>query len=225
MLVKNWMTKPVITIDADATLPEAKQLMNQHKIHMLPVMEEDRLVGIITELGLRKAAGSDASPLKCSDIDNRQPMTKIQDIMVKDHVTVPYNHTIEEAVELLLIYNSSGFPVVDKQEKLIGIITKTDIFKYLITLNGARKKGVQLALEVADRPENVNEIADTIRDYGARISNFLSTRRRARNGYRNLYIHIDDIDRPSLMRLKEVLKEKATFHYIVNHMDKTREMF
>jgi acetoin utilization protein AcuB len=145
--------------------------------------------------------------------------------MMKDPITVPYNYTIEEAVELMLVYNSSGFPVVEKKKKLVGIITKTDIFKYIVTLAGARKKGVQIALEHADRPENISEIADTIRDYGAHISNFLSTQRRARNGYRKLYIHINDIDRPSLRRLKEVLEKKATFHYIVNHMNKTREIF
>jgi acetoin utilization protein AcuB len=225
MLVKNWMSRPAITIDADAMLPEATKLLNQHRIHMLPVMEGDHLVGSVTELDLRKAAGSDARPVKCSDLEDRRPLPKIRDVMVKHPVTVPYNHTIEETAELLLVYNSSGIPVVNEQEKIVGIITKTDIFKYIITLAGARKKGVQLALELADRPENVNEITETIRDYGARISNFLSTQRRARNGYCKVYIHINDIDRPSLLRLKEVLKEKTNLLYIVDHMDKTREVF
>ena len=225
MLVKNWMSRPAITIDADATLPEAIKLLNHHKIHMLPVMEGYRLVGIVTELDMRKAGGSDASSLKCSDFDNLQPTARIRDVMVRDPVTIPYNHTIEETVELMLVYHSSGFPVVDKKKKIVGVITKTDVFKFIVMLAGARKKGVQLALELADRPENVNEIADTIRDYGARISNLLSTQRRARSGYRKLYIQINDIDRPSLLRLQEVLKEKATFHYIVNHTNKTREMF
>ena len=225
MLVKNWMSRPAITIEADAMLPEAIKLLNQHKIHMLPVMEGDHLVGIVTELDLRKTAGSCASTVKRLDHEALPSATRIRDVMVKDPVRVPYNHTIEETAELLLVYNISGVPVVDEQEKIVGVITKTDIFKYIITLAGARKKGVQLALELADRPENVNEITETIRDHGARISNFLSTQRRARNGYRKVYIHINDIDRPTLLRLKEILKEKTNLLYIVDHMDKTREMF
>jgi acetoin utilization protein AcuB len=215
MLVKNWMSSPAITIDSDAMVPEAIKLFNHHKIHRLPVTEEGQLVGIVTDLDLKKAAG----------FEDRLPPTKIRDVMSKNPITAPYNNTIEEIAELLMVYNISGVPVVDEQEKMIGILTKTDIFKYIVTLAGARKKGVQLALELADRPENVNEIVDTIRDYGARISNFLSTQRRAANGYRKVYIHINDIDRPSLQRLIEVLKQKANLLYIVDHMDKTREMF
>ncbi|MGD8761883.1 MAG: CBS and ACT domain-containing protein [Desulfobacteraceae bacterium] len=225
MLVKNWMSRPAITIDADAMLSEAIKLLKQHKIHLLPVLEEDHIVGIVTEIDLRKAAGSDASPVKHSDLEKPRPTTKIRDIMVKAPVTIPYNYTIEETAELQLVHNISGVPVVDEQEKIVGVITKTDIFKYIITLAGARKKGVQLALELADRPENVNEITETIRDHGARISNFLSTQRRARNGYRKVYIHINDIDRPTLLRLKEILKEKTNLLYIIDHMDMTREMF
>jgi acetoin utilization protein AcuB len=225
MLVKNWMSRPAITIDADAMLPEAIKLLNQYKIHILPVMESDRLVGIVTELDLRKAAGSGASPLKHSDLENRRPAAKIRDVMVKNPVTVPYNHTIEETAELLLVHNISGLPVVDEQENVIGIITKTDIFNFVIILAGGGKEGVELGLELIDRLGSVKEITDTIREYGARISSIFSTPHRAERGHRNVYIRIYDIDRPSLLRLKKVLKEKAIFLYIVNHMDKTRETF
>lgn len=225
MLAKNWMSSPAITIDADAILPEAIKLINHHKIHMLPVMNKDQLVGIVTERDLIKATDSDTTSAKLSNLEDGLSPTRIRDVMSKNPITVPDNNTIEEIAELLLVYKISGVPVVDEQEKMVGIITKTDIFKYIVTLAGARKKGVQLALELADRPENVNEITDTIRDYGAHISNFLSTQRRAGNGYRKVYIHINDIDRPSLLRLIEVLNEKANLLYIADHMDKTREMF
>ena len=127
--------------------------------------------------------------------------------------------------DLLLVHNISGIPVVDEQKKMIGIITKTDIFNSIIMLAGGGKKGVELGLELIDRPGSVKEITDMIRDYGARVSSIFSTPHRAGSGHRNVYIRIYDVDRPSLLRLKEVLKGKATFLYIVNHMDKTRDTF
>jgi acetoin utilization protein AcuB len=225
MLVKNWMSRPAITIDAGAMLPEAIKLLNQHKIHMLPVIENDRLVGIVTELDLRKTASSDASPAKRSNLEYCRLPIRIRDVMAKNPITVPLNHTIEETAELLLVHEISGIPVVDGQQKIIGIITKTDLFKFIITLAGGGKKGVQLGLDLIDRSGSVKDITDTMRDYGARISSIFSTPHRAGSGHRNVYIRIYDIDRPSLLRLKEVLKEKATFLYIVDHMDKTRETF
>ena len=126
---------------------------------------------------------------------------------------------------MLLVHNISGTPVVDEQENVIGIITKTDIFNFVIILAGGGKEGVELGLELIDRPGSVKEITDTIREYGARVSSIFSTPHRAGSGHRNVYIRIYDVDRPSLLRLKEVLKGKATFLYIVNHMDNTRETF
>lgn len=225
MLVKNWMSRRAITIDADAMLPEAIKLLNQNKIHMLPVVESDRLVGIVTELDVRKAPVADTGQPKGPNLEDHPPAAKVLDVMTKNPITVPYNHTIEETAELLRVNNISGVPVVNEQEKIVGIITKTDILNFVIILAGGRTKGVQLCLELVDRPGKVKEITDTIRDYGARISNIFSTQRRARNGCRKLYIHINDIDRPCLSRLKEVLKQKATFLYIVDHEDKTREVF
>jgi len=57
MLVKNWMSKPAITINADATIKDAADLLKNHKIRMLPVMEYDQLVGVITDRDLEKGVG------------------------------------------------------------------------------------------------------------------------------------------------------------------------
>jgi acetoin utilization protein AcuB len=219
------MSRPVVTIDANATLQEATRLLNQHKIDMLPVIDRGHLVGTVTELDLRKAPGSDPSPTKFSDPENRHSATKIRDVLVKHPVTVPYNHTIEETAELLLVYNISGVPVVDEQKKLIGIITKTDIFNSIIMLAGCGKEVVELGLELIDRPGSMKEIIDTIRDYGARVSSIFCTHQRAERGHRRAYIRIYDVDRPSRQRIKEVLKDKATVLYVLDHIENTRELF
>jgi acetoin utilization protein AcuB len=224
MLIKNWMSKPAITIDVDATLPEVKNILNQYRIHMLPVMEGDRLAGIITERDLSKTVefGLNAENSLATVVD--QLATKIRDVMIKDVVTVPYNHTIQEAAEMLLVNHISGIPVVGEQKEIIGVITKTDIFNCIILLSGGVKKGVELGFEMVDRPESLKEIIDTMRDYGARLSSILSTPQRAERGHRRVYIRIHNVDRPTRKRLTEVLKEKATFHYALDHIGNTREL-
>ena len=80
-------------------------------------------------------------------------------------------------------------------------------------------------MELIDRPGSVKEITDTIRDYGARVLSIFSTPQRARRGHRRVYIRIYDVDRPSRQRIKDVLKEKTSVLYVVDHIEKTRESF
>ena len=145
--------------------------------------------------------------------------------MTPDPVTVPYNYTLEETVEKLLVHNISGLPVVNEHQKMIGVITKSDLFQLILILTGFGKKGLQLGIEVVDRPGCLKEITDIMRDYGGRISSILSTHERADKGNRRLYIRVFDIDQPSLQHLKEILRERATLLYIVDYNEKKREWF
>lgn len=225
MLVKNWMSSPPITIGADAFMPTAIKLMQKHEIHMLPVMDCGDLVGIVTELDLKRASGSELVSLKLREEEDVISKTKANKIMTKNPVTVSFDQTIEEVSELFFIHHISSAPVVNEIGKLIGVITKTDIFRSIISLAGFRKDGIQFSMELTDRPGSIKEITDTMRDYGARVSSIISTARRAERGHRRVYIQINDVDLPSRQRLKEVLKEKANVRYIVDHMEKTRELF
>jgi acetoin utilization protein AcuB len=142
--------------------------------------------------------------------------------MTPDPVTIPYDYTLEETVEKFLVHNISGLPVINQQQKVMGVITKSDLFQLILILTGYGKKGLQFGIEVADRPGCLKEITDIIRDYGGRISSILSTRERAGRGNRRLYIRVFEIDQPSLQILKEVLREKATLLYIVDYNEKKR---
>jgi acetoin utilization protein AcuB len=145
--------------------------------------------------------------------------------MTSNPVTVPYDYTLEETVEKFLVYNISGLPVVNQHEEVIGVITKSDIFQLILILTGYGKKGLQLGIEVKDRPGCLKAITDIICEYGGRISSVLSTPERADIGNRRLYIRIFDIDQPSLGHLLEVLRERATLLYIVDHNEKKRQWF
>ena len=167
MMVKNWMSQPAITIDAHTLVEDADRLAKRHEIHMLPVMQNGRLAGIVTDRDMKGASALDISGKK--NMGNRQPLLELEvkKIMTPNPVTVSYNCTLEEAVEKLLVHNISGLPVVNQQQKVIGVITKSDLFQLILILTGYGKKGILLAIEVQDQPGNVEAITDIIRDYGA----------------------------------------------------------
>ena len=224
MLVKNWMSKPPITIDAQASITDAIGLMRRHAIAMLPVLADDQLVGIVTDRDIKRASASDVGSMEAHELLGLISGIKIKTIMTKNPVTVPYNYTIEETALKLLVHNISGVPVLNQVNQLIGVITKTDIFRVLITLTGIRKKGAQFAFNLQDRPGSIQEITDTMRDYGAHISSILTSYDRVQEGHRRVYIRIYGIDRPSLQRLIEILKEKTAWLYIVDHEKNRREV-
>ncbi len=112
MLVKNWMSKNVITINVDDSMQEAVNSLKQHDIRMLPVMKKGKLVGIVTDRDLKKASASDATTLDIHELLYLISEIKVQSIMTKDPITVPQDYTVEETAEVLLENKISGAPVV-----------------------------------------------------------------------------------------------------------------
>jgi acetoin utilization protein AcuB len=225
MLVKNWMSKPVITIDADASMSDAIKLLKNHNIKMLPVMEKGKLVGIVTDRDIKRASASDATSLEIHELLYLISKIKIREVMTKNPITVPQDYTVEETAEILLKHNISGVPVVDQYSDVVGTITQNDIFKILISLTGAEKKGIQFGVEVEDRSGSIKEITDIIREYGGRMASILTSYDKAPEGYRRVYIRMYGIDRFKINKLKEAIKEKASLLYLVDRRDVHRETF
>lgn len=225
MLVKNWMSKKAITIDADDSMQHAVNLMKENKVRMLPVLKKDKLVGVVSDTDLKRASASDATSLDIHELLYLVSKIKIKDIMTKNPVTVPPDYTVEETAELLMTKKISGAPVVDEKERVVGIITRDDLFKVLISLSGLGKKGVQFAFQIEDRPGSIKDLTDIIRKRGGRIASILSSYERVRSGFRIVYIRAYDIDRPTMIQLQEELKQKALLLYIVDHRENKREIF
>jgi acetoin utilization protein AcuB len=225
MLVKRWMSKQVITIDANDSMSDAMDLLKEHDIKMLPVMEKGKLVGIVTDRDLKRASASDATSLEIHELLYLISKIKIKDIMTKNPITVPEDYTIEETAEVLLKHKISGVPVVDYYGDIVGTITQNDLFRIIISLTGVERKGIQFGLEVEDRPGSIKELEDIIREYGGRMASILTSYDMAPEGYHRMYIRMYGIDRFKLNKLKESLKEKATLLYMVDRREAKRETY
>ena len=225
MLVKNWMSTTVTTIGVKDSMWDAIDLLKKNKIRMLPVMKKDKLVGIITDRDLKRASASDATTLEIHELLFLLSKIKVKEIMTKEPITVPSDYTLDETAEILLEKKISGVPVVGHDGKIVGIITETDLFRAMVSLTGLKKRGIQFAFLLEDRPGSIKEVTDIIRKCGGGLASILSSYDRVQQGYRKVYIRTYGIDRRKLPKLKEELKEKATLLYMVDLRENKREIY
>lgn len=225
MLVKNWMSRDLSTIDVDDSMQNAVNLLKEKGINMLPVLENGQLTGVISDRDLRKASASDATLLETHELLYLLLKIRVRDIMTKDPVTVAPDFTIEETAQIMLEKGISGVPVVEKAGNVVGVITKTDVFKVLIALTGVGKRGIQFAFQLEDASGSIKDVADIIRGFGGRMVSILSSYENAPAGYRKVYIRVFEIQRDDIPGLKDELREKFHLLYMVDHRENRREFF
>ena len=157
MKVKNWMSRPPVTISPDASIPEAIQLMRKHSIRHVPVVEKKKLVGLVTESDIRQA-------YLASLIEE----IKVKDVMIKDPITTSPESHLEEAAELLYRHGIGGLPVVEGNE-VVGVITVTDIVAAFIQIMGILKESCRLDVILGGKPKAFEHISQIIRKHGGEI--------------------------------------------------------
>lgn len=128
-LIKDWMTKNVVVASPDTTLPEAHRLMTEMNIRRLPVVDGEKLVGIVTRGDIRGAEPSDATTLSIWELNYLLAKLKVSEIMTRKPITTNPEATIGVAAQLMLDNKVSGLPVVNDEGKVVGIITESDIFR------------------------------------------------------------------------------------------------
>lgn len=129
--VRDWMSKNPVTISPKATLPEAHNLMRERKVRRLPVIDHDKVVGIISLTDVLEAKPSDATTLSIYELNYLLAKLTVAKIMTKQVMTVSPDTSIGDAARMMLDYKIGGLPVVDG-EKLVGIITESDIFRMVV---------------------------------------------------------------------------------------------
>ena len=133
-------------------------------------MKKGELVGVLSDSDLKRASASDATMLDIHELLYLISKIKVRDIMIGRPVTVPENYTVEETAQVLMEHNISGVPVTGAGGKLVGILTRHDIFKILISLSGLGKKGIQFAFLIEDKAGSIQLLTDVIRKYDGRIA-------------------------------------------------------
>ncbi len=176
MYVLNSMTSNPYTVTPDATIAETLEIMRQKKVRRLPVLENGRLVGIITERKLLEVSPSPATSLSIFEINYLLAKTKVVSLMTRDVYTVMPGTLLEEAARIMRDHDIGALPVLDGGQ-LVGIITETDLFDAFLEIMGYRSRGTRLSIDVEDdKPGNLAEIASIIAGQGVNIMNVATYR-------------------------------------------------
>lgn len=177
MVVKDFMTRKVVYISPDTTIAHAADIMRDQKLHRLPVIENDKLVGLVTEGTIAEASPSKATSLSIYEMNYLLNKTKVKDVMIHDVVTVSKYASLEDATYLMLKNKIGILPVVDN-EQVYGVITDRDIFKAFLEVSGYGEEGVRMRFVTEDKVGVLAKIVTLIVEENLNISNTVNIPRK-----------------------------------------------
>lgn len=147
MTVRDFMTEKLITVTPDTPIFDAIDLMKKHDIHRLPVMEDDKLVGLITQGVIQESMPSKATSLSVFEMNYLINKTKVGDVMLKNVTTIAADALLEDAIKVMRTKSIGVLPVM-QDKKLVGIITNNDIFDAFLKISGYENGGVRATLKI-----------------------------------------------------------------------------
>ncbi len=181
MFVNRSMTKEVITIGPGTTALDARDLMQKHHIRHLPVIREDGyLIGMVTDRDLRSAIPYEydkvGDPVIREECQISAEDLKIERIMTTDLIKITPMDTIQDALLLIQRSNVGALPVVDEQNKLIGIISIRDLLRAFINVLGIGEPGTLLCVLAEEKVGQLKKIVDAVTEEGISFGSVLVAR-------------------------------------------------
>lgn len=168
MLVGERMSHPVITVTPDLPVMDALELMRRERIRRAPVVQDGKLVGIVSAKDLLNATPSSATLLSVWEVNYLVSKVRVKEVMTKKVLTTKVDTPIEEAARVMADNKIGGLPVM-RDGKVVGIITETDLFKILLEMMGARQKGVRISVLVPNVAGEIAELSEAISQAGGNI--------------------------------------------------------
>ena len=147
LLVKDSMTREMVTLAPDETARTALALCRERRIRHLPVLKEGRLVGIVSDRDLRSATPAFGDPERAEALQR----VLVEDVMAREVVSALPDDPIEHAANTMREHKIGCLPVVEGGE-LVGIITTSDVMDALVYLIGAHEPGSRMEISLPDRP-------------------------------------------------------------------------
>ena len=130
--VSDWMSAGVLAVEPFDSIAVARQLMAKHRINQLPVVEGEKLLGIVTDRDIRDAYPTSILINRTEEIDRFAEKYTVEEAMSYNVLTVKPNTPLQTAVRLLRRHRVGALPVVEK-EKLVGIITRSDVLDFILS--------------------------------------------------------------------------------------------
>lgn len=171
MLVKDYMTADVVTVNEETKVLEALDLMKEYDFHRLPVVRNERMVGLVTEEVISDNSPSTATSLSIHELNYLLTKTTVGDIMSKEVPTIGPNDLLEEAATRMRDFKVTVLLVVENKNQVVGIITDKDIFRAFIDLLGYNNKGSRIVIDIPeDHPGILEDVTNILAEANVSIN-------------------------------------------------------
>lgn len=208
MLIKDWMSTPVITVGPDESMMKASKLMKDKAIRRLPVVDDKgKLIGIVTDRDIKEASPSKATTLDVHELYYLLSEIKVKDIMTKNPVRLKPEDSVEKAAVLLSDRTLGGLPIVDDDDHVVGIITEKDMYDILIEITRVRDGGVQMGFQLPRTPGALKPVLEDIAGSGAKILSIITVYPKGQPN-RKAFIRIDEMEKSELNKLRDLLTSR-----------------
>jgi acetoin utilization protein AcuB len=169
MLVRERMTRNLITFTPDTAVSDALRLMREKKIKRLPVLDhKGQLVGIVCEKDLLYASPSPVTSLNVWEIHELMYKLKVDKVMTPRVITVSEDQPLEDAARIMEDGKFGCLPVM-RGKDLVGIITESDLFKAFLQFLGGRRPGVRVTAMIPNQKGTLAKITSAIFGAGGDI--------------------------------------------------------
>ncbi len=184
------MRKDLVTVPPDTSLVQARDLISEKLIdHLLVVDKDEKLVGIVSDRDLKQAWASPATTLSAHELNYLLKQLNVDTIMVKKIITVTPGTTIERAGRIMQENRISALPVMEN-EKLVGIITTTDVMGVLLDAIGIDGESARFVVLVEDRVGMIAEVSKILKEEGINIRSLVSWPEKAHPGIYQVVLRV-----------------------------------
>jgi acetoin utilization protein AcuB len=190
MYVGRVMHTDLVTVTPDASLEDARELIAEKRIaHLLVVDSSGNLIGVLSDRDLKQSWASPATTLSKHELNYLLKKLTIDMIMVKKTITIPPDTTIERAALIMQKHRISALPVIEN-EKLVGIITTTDVMDMLLQAIGIDDDSSRFTVLVDDRIGRGAEVLSILKENEVNMRSLVSWPEKQHPGIYHLVMRV-----------------------------------
>lgn len=168
MFVKLWMTNTPVTVNTGQSVAEARNCLHENRIRRVPVVDDAKLVGIISREDIIRLMPSVVDGSTAGSQTLFAESTKVSEIMTKNPMVAAPMTPLETVAKRMRKHKIGGMPVLE-DGTLVGIITESDIFQAFMEILGVNEEGVRIEMVISKKTEDIYAIMEILKRYRTSI--------------------------------------------------------
>jgi len=164
----------LVTVPPNTTIVKARNVIKEKRInHLLVVDQKEDLIGLVSDRDVKQSWASPATALSVHELNYLLTQLTVEMIMIRKIITISPGTTVERAALIMQENRISALPVID-DEKLVGIITTTDVMEVLLQAIGFGEGSTRFTVLVEDRIGVVAEVSRLLKEQQINIRSFVT---------------------------------------------------